>query len=838
MNEEKQVDHYAELPGTTTFQLERPEIQFEGKQANPLVSAFGSNEGKDTAANKNPIDFPQPQSRARMSAVDSNFRRQLSNRRNAKLPHQHPTLEAIKADEKADVGSAVNSRWTIDPDGPFKQGWETFNLVCLMFTFAYVPIRMSFLFKSEVPIAVYSIEKVIDVFFFCDLLLAFFTPTIVGFETAYKHRAIAKEYFKLWFWMDLITILPIGDIIDGYFPETDDPAIKTKSNIARFALFTKAIRILRLLKFFRAFRLQKKSKNYLKSALKWFFGDNFVMDFVNSLAVIIITIHISACFWYFVAVTQPSNISWLTLGNFQDQGLLDKYAVSIYFAVQTFTTVGYGDIPSQTDYERIIRICMMCAGTLVYSIFTGEITDYQSKMTAKAETYALKMQRLDSVSHRFLDADNQSHQKLILKIRREFEHQRDDDYEDDLDFNFEKLDLQNLNDADKDQFHFMMFQKKFSKVPLLREFTESSDCRPFFVELGKSIKNRTYEKDEIFYSAGEPTEYFYILLSGVVQVCFTGTEEVPIFETRSGFFGEYELIVDEFLEKNGSRDDIDILSPQLARNFEAGDTPSDLESSGLLLRRQYTVKAKTPCKVLMIDKKMFSQMLANHPNKSLVDQFKRQAISRQNQINKSYNAISQKLEKYIDDLYRKLEDARKFSDQKAKIEYPEGRFKFNVKKVKEFFRRTKKLPRLIFDPDASPRHNASLISIKPFGFGAMDKSNLNFYEKETRSPVIEESSVTKNAPTDIREASKAYDPEASDHEYESPNLTNAHNHRQVRTFEHAQPVEEVPVALVTQIPPPLNRKASVKLKKPPPKSRGKSLKPRHSEYNPIDFDKD
>lgn len=832
MNEEKQVDHYAELPGVTTFQMERPGLHMEEKLANPLVSAFGSNEGKDTAAKTAISQSHQTDGRVRSSLIDNpTMARLQSLRRKAKLPHQHPTLEAIKADEKADVGSAVNSRCTIDPDGAFKQGWETFNLICLMFTFAYVPIRMSFLFKSEVPVTVYTIEKIIDVFFFCDLFLAFFTPTIVGFETAYKHKAIAKEYFKCWFWMDLITILPIGDIIDVYFPETDDPAIKTKSNIARFALFTKAIRILRLLKFFRAFRLQKKSKNYLKSALKWFFGDNFVMDFVNSLAVIIITIHISACFWYFVGMTQPSTVSWITLGNFQDQGLLDKYAVSIYFAVQTFTTVGYGDIPSQSDYERIIRICMMCAGTLVYSIFTGEITDYQSKMTSRAEICALKMQRLDVIKKQFLEAENQNHQKLVLKIQRDFEHQRDDDDDEtELDFHFDKLDFQNLNEAEKDQFYFMMYGKKFTKVGLLKEFYEKEDCRQFFIELGHSIKLRNYEKEEIIFNADDPAEYFFILMSGVVQFCFTGTEEVPIFEIRSGYFGEYELVVDEFLEENTSREDLGNMSP-LHKSKPAA------EEEEYSLRRRYTVKAKTPCKVLMIDRKMFKLMLAKHPNKNLVDQFKKQAIVRQNQINKSYNLISQKIETYMDDLYQKLLEKRQASGANKNLDYSEDRFKFNVKKVKEFFRRTKKLPRMAFDPDASPRHNASLISIKPFGFRGKERSQIQTNEEGRKSPVFGESSVNKNAPTDVKEASRLNYMEVSDQEHNSPNLTNVYKDRQIKTFEEPK-VEDVPIALVTQISPPLNRKPSVRLKKPHPKFRGKSLKPRPSEYNPIDFEKD
>lgn len=49
-----------------------------------------------------------------------------------------------------------------------------------------------------------------------------------------------------------------------------------------------------------------------------------------------------------------------------------KYIYSLFWAVQTITTVGYGDLTPYTDKERIIAILLMFFGTGFYSIFIGK----------------------------------------------------------------------------------------------------------------------------------------------------------------------------------------------------------------------------------------------------------------------------------------------------------------------------------------------------------------------------------------------------------------------------------------------------------------------------------
>jgi hypothetical protein len=54
--------------------------------------------------------------------------------------------------------------------------------------------------------------------------------------------------------------------------------------------------------------------------------------------------HLFGCFWLRIGIAGIKNNEKSWLSEFQDIGLYDQFIASIYFAVVTITTVGYGDI--------------------------------------------------------------------------------------------------------------------------------------------------------------------------------------------------------------------------------------------------------------------------------------------------------------------------------------------------------------------------------------------------------------------------------------------------------------------------------------------------------------
>ena len=52
----------------------------------------------------------------------------------------------------------------------------------------------------------------------------------------------------------------------------------------------------------------------------------------------------------------------------------ELYATSVYFTMQTLTTVGYGDISLASTTERVICIFLQFVGVIFFSFASGSLT--------------------------------------------------------------------------------------------------------------------------------------------------------------------------------------------------------------------------------------------------------------------------------------------------------------------------------------------------------------------------------------------------------------------------------------------------------------------------------
>ena len=94
--------------------------------------------------------------------------------------------------------------------------------------------------------------------------------------------------------------------------------------------------------------------------------------------------HFLACFFYMLIDTKEEN--WMS---FFDPSLLDmdltdngtRYVVSLYWAVITISTIGYGDVLPVTHTERIFCLISGLLGGIVFAFTLGNITSLISSNT-------------------------------------------------------------------------------------------------------------------------------------------------------------------------------------------------------------------------------------------------------------------------------------------------------------------------------------------------------------------------------------------------------------------------------------------------------------------------
>ena len=190
----------------------------------------------------------------------------------------------------------------------------------------------------------------------------FLIDIVIIFNAAYEdedfnmiddRKVIATTYIKSWFFIDIFAIVPFHLI----FGSADFSDIVRITKIGKMYKLVKLTRLLRVLKI-----VKEKSKiaKYLQNVFKIGVGMQRLATFM---LITIIIIHIVACLWI------------MTGANIGDPNMPsgEKYLTSIYFTVQTITTVGYGDFSIESISDKIFCTLTMLIGVIAFSFASGSL---------------------------------------------------------------------------------------------------------------------------------------------------------------------------------------------------------------------------------------------------------------------------------------------------------------------------------------------------------------------------------------------------------------------------------------------------------------------------------
>lgn len=196
-------------------------------------------------------------------------------------------------------------------------------------------------------------------------IIVFVLDIIINFSSAYyengqiveKREKIIKNYMKKGFFFDFFAIFGL------FFGALNDYNFK----------------FINLLFCSQIFSIKKR---YAPIEEVIYFGQFY--DLILVMVKIVCMAHVFACLWHACSYYNSNNgKTWITLLKLENDPWMDRYLYSIYWALTTIVTVGYGDITPQNKLEICFCILTFLIGTIVFGYCLNVIGTLMAEINEK-----------------------------------------------------------------------------------------------------------------------------------------------------------------------------------------------------------------------------------------------------------------------------------------------------------------------------------------------------------------------------------------------------------------------------------------------------------------------
>ena len=399
------------------------------------------------------------------------------------------------------------------PNSNFHVAWDALQVVALLFTAIFVPLRIALEIELEPDTFQFWGDVLIDSVFVTDIFINFRTAYYEDAVVVTQPRRIACNYMHGWFAIDVVSCLPVS-YLTLLVDKSDDSNVGVKQSF-------KGVKVLRLMRLAKLGRMHKLVP-ILKRIDEKFEGLDLATTtsiILSLIFAILIFSHWMGCVWIYVGRGQTrfsdntTAVGWIQRQDFTpDVSPGTVYLFSFYWAITTLTTVGYGDITAKTHSEIAISIFAELAGTLCFSVVMGTVSAMVTRKEVLTEAHEKHMLALKE----YLEA-----KRVPADLRKSVKHFMEDMFVANRGFDEHGV-LAKLPPHLATALLDCTYKKELGAVSFFKGLHEGA-----FKSLCMIIKPLRIKRNEILYSEQDFAREAFLIIRGTVSVQrSTGLEDL------------------------------------------------------------------------------------------------------------------------------------------------------------------------------------------------------------------------------------------------------------------------------------------------------------------------